>query len=265
VLCEQFVYIGHLYLDIREGNSRWKTLPSLPDIEEKYVWTCSSSSSGTFIIWTCNIFDSSIEPDGFSLWTFNGKNDSEWQCQRVTPSLIQRNLQIFGAEKKPPFYLEMEMHIPRAGGSLCVKKKKLYRRCEWCDYAADGMGPLDPGSYIFMFLNGDYRCSHERPSFTDSAYNFYRITVTDSVRLYKAKLNDKGGKVLEEGEWDRFSQFWGTSIGPNLVNDREVLKVLADGMDVVWQGQRSFLHALIHAAQKVHSLYIYRHLHGIRF
>jgi hypothetical protein len=75
-LSENGMYNVHV-LDIREGNSRWKTLPSLPDIEEKYVWTCSSSSSGTFIIWTRNIFDSSIEPDGFSLWNFNRKNDSK--------------------------------------------------------------------------------------------------------------------------------------------------------------------------------------------
>jgi len=73
------------------------------------------------------------------------------------------------------------------------------------------MVQMDLGSYIFMFLNEDYRCNHERSSFTVSAYNFYRITVTDSVRLYKAKLNDKSGKVLEEGEWNRFSQFWEVS------------------------------------------------------
>lgn len=47
---------------------------------------------GIYITWMQNIFGSSTEPEGFSLWTISGRSNSEWQYQCANPASNPKKL-----------------------------------------------------------------------------------------------------------------------------------------------------------------------------
>ena len=206
-------------LDLTHGTMcRWTTLPSLqirfskyPIEAVKYPYTCSSFKTGNRICIKL-IFRSwgpLIHPRAFSVWTLDGRNNSEWaqqwRCEvPVSGSLIQS---FSDAENNTPFYVEIEVKIPLRGRTKSVKY--LYHRCEqWRytrrRYSMDGRIP----EYILMVKNDWRRC--EQPMIDFYIYDIkVRETYTRSeVSFHRAKLDDDTKSILPASNWNVFEDFW---------------------------------------------------------
>lgn len=254
-------------LDLREGSSRWKSLPSLPAFTDEsrnckyHVTRCSSweneKYSTTYIVWLRTTL--MADPDVVSQWTLTvgrHRNDSKekWQlCEHVTSS--PHDIQTLNNEI--PFYVAIDKHP-----DTTKVWRYLYRRCERLDdshelFAGEYVSILGRPSkhwwgdnYILMFQS-------DQPT-NAGAYSFYRIEISQSgVRFYTVKVKDESRPSIEDDEeGGRFWDYWQSRI--DRIEDRNAIKVSEESMDLIGQGRGNGFDIQVNVAHRSRSLYLYR-------